>query len=212
MTIAGDPSPPLWQKVALFAALTVFCLLALGLWNALAPATMTPKSLQLPGALGIAAEAPLWALVFFLGDSLCVLSALRLFLSLAKLCRGSGWLIALGLLAAVIKAAADWVENLGLAWPALQLLLGKPALPLVEDWLTYLDAAKRLGGSVSALVFALLYPGHAPSGRIVRLLFYATAIFTFAGFFVSAFMQVNAMLLFFAAAAIAWDARRHEVP
>lgn len=197
------------RRLTLAAGLVVLVLIALGIWNATAPAQMTPKTLQLPGAFAIAAEAPLTALLFYLGDSVFVAFALWMFFLLAKAVRKQPWLLALGLVAALTKAGADWVENLGLAWPAVQNLLGQKVTPLVEEHLWLLDVCKRAGGTVSALAFGLLYPRQTMGGKIAAVLLLATAAFTAAGFFLPLFMQANAALLFFAAAAIAWDASRH---
>ncbi len=196
------------RQLAHAAGLVVVTLILLGIWNMATPTTMTPKTLQLPGAYAIAAETPLAALLFYLGDSVFVAFALCMFLLLAKLARERSWLLALGLLAALTKAGADWVENVGLAWPAFQALLGADAVPLVEDQLWLIDLCKRVGGVVSTLAYGLLYPRRSTSGRLAALLLLATAAFTAAGFFLPLFMQANAALLFFAAAAIAWDARR----
>ncbi len=200
------------HSLMIAAIAVVLTLLLLGLWNALAPTAMTPKSIQLPGALAIAADEPVLALLFYLGDSLFVLIALWMFWLLSGLVEQRRWLITLGLSAAFLKAGSDMVENIGLAWPLLEGLSGQIGEPLVERWLWLLDLGKRIGGTLSALAFALLYPRATLANKAAALFLLATALFTAAGFLYPLFMQANAGLLFFAAAAIAWDARRHAHP
>ncbi len=207
MSVASQPSRSAWQGLTLAAALVVLCLLALGLWAALAPPGMTPKSLQFPGAALLAGEAPLAALLFYLGDSLFVVLAFWLFCILARLAEGPGWLLALGLASALLKAGSDGAENLGLAWPALEALGGGMATPLIEDRLALLDGLKRIGGSLAAVAFAPLYPG----SLAVRLLLYATGMATAAGFLFPLLLQANAAFLFVTVAAMIWDGRRHAV-
>lgn len=197
------------RRLSLAAGLVVATLILLGAWNMAAPTAMTPKTLQVPGAYAIVQEAPLTALIFYIGDSLFVAFALWMFFLLAQLARKHPWLLALGLAAALAKAGADWTENLGLAWPALQAMLGQEVLPAIEAQLWLVDLIKRLGGCLSALAFGVLYPRKGLSGKLAAYLLLATALFTAAGFVFPLFMQANAALLFFAATAIAWDAHRH---
>ncbi|MBC6416845.1 MAG: hypothetical protein GDA47_03390 [Rhodospirillales bacterium] len=198
-----------WIRLGRAAFSVVLCLLALGLWDALAPAAQSPRNLQLPGALAVVGEAPLWASVFYLGDSLFVLLALLLFAGLARVSHGPAWLTLSGLLAALGKALADWTENLTLAWPAWSLLLGEAASPLSEDWLRIIADIKRATAFLAALAFAPYHPAEQRSGQLVRLLLFVTALGTALGFVIPALTHANALFLFFAALALCWNARRH---
>lgn len=204
MGISVEQAARGWQRLAATAVLVILCLLALGLWIALAPAGMTPRTLQAPGAAELAGQAPLSALLFYLGDSLYAVLAFCLYLGLAGLATAPRGLVAVGLAAAALKAGADLTENLVLTWPALTALLGRGADPLATDWLWLIGDLKRLGGALSALFFALVYPGGAP----VKVLLYLTAAVTAAGFLVPSLGQANAAMVFFLAAGLIWEARR----
>ncbi len=197
-----------WHRLTVAAALVILCLLALGLWIALAPGGMTPRTLQAPGAAAMAGQDPLMALLFYLGDGLYAVLAFCLYLRLAGLATAARGLVAFGLATAALKAGADLTENLVLTWPTLTALLGRGADPLAEDWLWLIGDLKRLGGALSAFLFALVYPG----SLAVRGLLYATAAITAAGFLVPALEQANAAMVFFLAAGLIWEARRRADP
>ncbi|GAB5469146.1 MAG: hypothetical protein Kilf2KO_21760 [Rhodospirillales bacterium] len=192
-----------WRRLAWAAASVPLCLMALGLLMALAPAEMTPRSLQLPGALEVGLTAPGLAYAFYLGDSLYVFLALWLFLALAKLGPLSNRLALLGLAAACGKAAFDLAENTTFA---LALWQGEAVDP-ASVWL--LSILKRACGALAALAFVPLYPASASLSRLVRGLLLATALATCIGFWLPALAQANALILFFTAAALFWSARRH---
>ncbi|MEO1193465.1 MAG: hypothetical protein AAFY02_17010 [Pseudomonadota bacterium] len=193
-----------WKRLFLAAVAVPFCLMGLGLLMALAPAEMTPRSLQVPGAVAIAETAPGLATAFYLGDSLYVLLALFFFLCLYRLAaqetalaRG---LALIGIAAAFGKAAFDLAENL------FFLQATAPVDP-ASAWL--LSMGKRICGALCVLAFAPLYPTSAPFARIVQGLLLVTGIATLIGLWLPALMQANAMLLFFTAVAVAVSARRH---
>ncbi len=198
-----------WARLRLSAVGVVACLLSLGLLMALAPAAMTPRTLQTPGAEAVIAEGPLWALAFYLGDSLFVLIALAFFLVLARLAQGPRWLVLFGVAAAFGKAGFDLAENLSFgaaAWTAWQsAAVGE----ISEKTVVVLTTLKRVAGGLAVLAFAPLYRGSDLGARLVRALLWLGAAATAAGFVIPALQEANAMLLFFTTAVVSWHAGVH---
>jgi len=203
-----------WRRVRAPAALALGTLLALGLLLALAPAGVTVATLQPadgsldPASWGRAGEsAPGWAVAFFVGDTLFALALAWTFLRL-KRALPQGPLAAIGLGAALAKAATDVAENLLYLWPAVQALVDEATSWPQVGALAALAMLKRTAGALTGVAFAFALPGESRWARIARLLLAALGIAGALGFFFAKLALAHVTLVFLFLAFLLWYAPR----
>lgn len=203
-----------WQAVAPPALLALAALLLLGLLLALTPSGVTLQTLQPaesasgPEDWGWAIQAaPGWVALFFLGDTLFAVALGWAFLRLWR-ALPDGPMAAIGIGAALLKAAADVLENLLHLQPALEALMTETfALPPVGALIS-LAMVKRAAAAVTGLAFAFALPGDSGAARAGRLLLAAMGFAAALGFFVPALRLAHVTLLSGFLAYLLWYRRR----
>lgn len=212
-TPAGDRAAA-WEAVGTPALCAVAALLLLGLLLALMPDGLTLATLQPAESAGATKDwgwatrrAPGWVALFFLGDTLFALALGWAFLRLWRALPG-GPLAAIGLGAALLKAAADVLENLLHLRPALEALVEGSFAPPPADILIALAAMKRAAAAATGLAFAVAFAGDGAAARIGRLLLAAMGLAAALGFLVQELRLAHVTLLFGFLVFLLWYRRR----